>query len=124
METRKDSATLAARGVGSTDWYFGELLAEFKPQRNSQLPTKGDALRHYLFLKRGTRMNDEQSEVIKDVVDKAKLYWDQAGITTLDKPASKPKRALVILIAKFGSLKKTLKRPKDYARECGKFDVW
>ena len=123
MQTRKDTTASAAKGIGETDWYFGELLADLKPQKNSQLPTNGDAIKHYLFLKRTTRIYDEPSKVITDVVAKVNVFWDLAGISTLNHPASKPKRTLATLIKKFAQLKKHKNTPNVYETECRNFNV-
>ena len=126
MELRKDINTLTAKGVGSRDWYLGDLHAELKPKTNSPLPTNGDALKYYVFLNRTTRMHDKQEEVIKDVVVKVEVFWEIAGISTVltsDRFASKPKRLLGSLIKQFDDLKKCKNKPKLFETKCIEFDA-
>ena len=130
METRQDAAAAhkvvldaAAKGV-STSWdpYLGELPEDLiPPEANFPLPTNGDALRYYLHLKRGKRMNDKSADVISLVVSKVKLFWDAAQIPTLDHPISKPKRHLAKLLFKFEKFKKHKKFPDLYEKECREF---
>ena len=124
METRRDSKAAAAKGASeSEDWYLGKLLLDLEPKQGSPLPTAGDALRHYLSLKRGSHLLDKKDVVIKIVVKRVQAFWEDAGIPSLKHPANKPKRQLEKLLVQFETIKKNIRYPKRYEADCKSFDA-
>ena len=93
------------------DDILGKLKTDIKTTVGCQLPSKGDFVRHYFFLKRGDLRNNAQEEVVTIILQKIKLIWDKAAIPTKDvfrNPS--PRKQGLDLIQNVGNLVRHKKR--------------
>ena len=103
---------------------LGKLLPTLDPQYLSPLPTNGDALRHYFFLKQGEKRNEKPSDVMKLVVKKIEKFWNKAGIPVSETKNGKGKRMLESLIKDLLTCRKyTPKKKENIAKFLKKIDL-
>ena len=107
METRGDQRRAAAAGTSTThDQYLGLLHPELEPVKGSQLPTNGDVLRHYFYLKRGPLLLQDRESVITIVIKKVQLFWDSALIPVTPLKGNISRELFAEIFMKFENMKR------------------
>jgi hypothetical protein len=92
--------------------YLGILTTDLVATAGCQLPSNGDILKHYFYLKRDEFRCEGKDKVIDIVVEKAKLIWDMAKIPAKNTTKNKSLKEQVLkLIQTIDNLVCAKKRP-------------
>lgn len=102
------------------DWLVGKLVLDMLPKLGSQLPNRGEVLRHFLFLRRGPMQAHSKDHVIKNVIEKVEAFWEQAGIPTTNVKSGHSNVKLTKLITMYDNVRKHKTR-KNFAEERDNF---